>query len=430
MSFYEQAYVTERLDKFAIAENDLINVFPMSGKKFNCKLNRTHIEFISEDRLRFVNCQIYKTLAAMKNESFHVSIKSCEILGKNGSLKQRYMVEVLHGVPVKLNGSYIFKAYLEDNDLLEIGYNRLIFRKKREFRKYCRQNELLRANHKVVCSQLPLLIEGETGVGKSSLAYKIHQNSKREGKFIHLNLASFSPGLIESELFGHIKGAFTGALQDKKGAFREAHGGTLFLDEIDSLPLNIQTKLLLFFDNQKIRAVGGLHESQVEARLVLSSGQNLLRLVEKGLMRQDFYFRLTCGHLFKLPALRNQPNLIKEFCDHFSLEKNISLSEKLMEFYLSLPWPGNFRQLKGHLERKNVTSKSPKWDFDAIDEELISRSSQLERIDEEVQTLKELKACYAKKVFYQFGGNYTQAAKKLGISARSLKSMMDLNGSS
>ena len=173
--------------------------------------------------------------------------------------KSRYLLKSCHQIPFRINGSYCFEAFLERGDIVEIGFNRLQFLKSNTQLKVLSEEHLIPDS--IIQSQLNLLIEGETGTGKTTLAKKIHEKSGRSGRFIHLNLSSFSSNLIESELFGHIKGSFTGATTNKTGAILEAHKGTLFLDEIDSLNLELQTKLLLFLDNYEVRPVGG-HSSQ------------------------------------------------------------------------------------------------------------------------------------------------------------------------
>ena len=153
-----------------------------------------------------------------------------------------------------MNGSQVLHGIVQENDEIRIGYSKLRFIRKfnlcsKEENNYVHNFEIMNK------SDLPILIEGETGVGKTSLARKLHENSLRKN-FVHINLSAFSPTLIESELFGHLRGSFTGAHSDKKGAFSKANGGTLFLDEIDSLPRELQVKLLNFLDDKEFIPVG------------------------------------------------------------------------------------------------------------------------------------------------------------------------------
>ncbi len=420
----ETTILSDYMDNTGVKEGDFIQISPLSGKRTKFRINRTCIDFVSETLKQQVESNFSKTLPCLKNEKFHVQIKKLDVIGRNNSHKERYFFEVIQGPAISLNGCFVFKGYLEENDSFEIGHNKLIMMRKRPELDFSPQNKLVQDNLKVVRSQLPILLEGETGTGKTSLARLIHEESGLFGRFVHLNLSSFSSNLIESELFGHEKGAFTGAYQAKRGAFREANGGTLFLDEIDSLPIDLQVKLLLFLDNQKFRSVGGSSETKVNVRVIFSSGSKLKYLVEKGLMRRDFYFRISQGHKIALPSLRDDLERIEKFCMLFSIEKNTSIPIKLIEFYKTLPWPGNYRQLKGHLERKMILARSSKLDFDEIDEELIGQSSELLVIEKEFITLQEVKVAYAAKVFFETGQNYTQAAKKLSISAKSLKGLI------
>ena len=169
-------------------------------------------------------------------------------------------------------------------------------------------------------SSMPILLIGETGTGKTTIAKKIHDESGVGGNFVHLNLSSFSQSLIESEIFGHRKGAFTGAISDKKGAILEANKGTLFLDEIDSIDISLQTKLLTFLDNGEFRAVGGGSNTS-DVRMIYSSGKNIKDLVASGEMRLDFYFRLKNSLCLEVPNLRDNKDYLKDII-HEILDRN------------------------------------------------------------------------------------------------------------
>ncbi len=426
MRIKEQPMISEHMDKSGIREGDRVYVEPLMGKRLDFLLQRTSIDFISPDLHGKLKSPLCKVLGSQRNESFHIRIKLIETTGKNKVKKFRYLAKVMKGGPIRLNGCYVLECFLEENDSIEIGFNRLKIKRNKPASDFDLQKKLILNNHRVVLSSLPILIEGETGVGKSSLAKKIHQESGRRGQFIHLNLSSFSANLIESELFGHVKGAFTGALNAKKGAFREADRGTLFIDEIDSLPIDIQTKLLTFLDSYSARPVGGAIEYKVDLRVIFSTGTELKNLVLQGKMRKDFYFRICSGHKFELHTLRDNSDLVRHFCELYMINNNISISSRLIRFYRTLPWPGNYRQLKGHLDRKQILSNSLKMDFDEIDEQLIEQSSELLEIKEfcRVSTLDEIKLAYATKIFYQSSCNYSHAAKKLNISIRCLRGLM------
>jgi transcriptional regulator with PAS, ATPase and Fis domain len=321
----------------------------------------------------------------------------------------------------------VFESILEVGDLCELGFHTLTFeRKNNSADEFSMTHKVIQQNKKIVESELPILIEGETGVGKTSLARKVHGASLSVGHFVHVNISSFSTNLLESELFGHVKGAFTGANTDKVGALKLSSGGTLFIDEIDSLPLEIQTKLLIFLDEQKIKPVGATFEEKIKTRIICASGKNLEQLVVEGKMRMDFYYRIASGLKITIPSLRDNPKLIEKFCKLYTIENKVSMTNKLTEFYMSLPWPGNIRQLKGHLDKKKLISNSTKLDFDELDDELLKLSSSLFSLDEEAtsMTMEEVKIGYAKKIYYQCNKNLTLASNKLGISHKLLKRLI------
>jgi DNA-binding NtrC family response regulator len=281
-------------------------------------------------------------------------------------------------------------------------------------------------DQQLISSQLKILLVGETGTGKSFLARKIHEKSLLKGQFISLNLAAFNSNLIESELFGHKKGSFTGAIADKVGAFQQAQEGTLFLDEIDSLPVDIQTKLLTFLDDNKFRRVGDSMELKIKTRLVFASGSPLEILVDQGKFRKDLYYRLKSGATFHLESLRDAPQRVKQLCENFSIKNEVTLTPRLIDFYQTLAWPGNIRQLLGHLEKKKVLSKSSKLDFDEFDEEMLLQSSNLLNLqdEKEILPLDTIKKNYAKKAYGHFEGNMALTAKRLMTSEKTIKSWL------
>jgi len=248
-----------------------------------------------------------------------------------------------------------------------------------------------------------------------------------EGKpFVHINLSSFSEKLIESELFGHMKGSFTGAIAEKIGAFEQANGGTLFIDEIDSLPIELQAKLLIFLDEKKIRKVGGVKDLKVNCRLIFASGKNLRQLVANSQMRRDFYYRIISGAIIKLPTLRDNVQKIQSFCEEFEVENKVHMNQDLIDFYKSLPWPGNYRQLKSHLNKKRVIATGSKLLFDEMDEKLVQESSDLFDVNEYYQkdmSLDELKYHYVHNLLVKYKNNKSAVAKVLGITPRSVNTI-------
>lgn len=399
---------------------DGITVRPMQGRKREILLNRKEIEIRSSVKMGATyqnNC----LLIPKGEEDFSYSLYLCEKEGKLGEDNfSRYLLKSNTNIPFKINGTLSFEAFIERGDIIDFSYNRIMVVKK-SFEQTLPNLE----NSRIVDSGLDILIEGETGTGKSRLAKEIHQKSYLDGNFVHINLSAFSIGLIESELFGHVKGAFTGAVNSKRGAFLEANGGTLFLDEIDSLPWEIQTKLLLFLDNKEVRAVGGGPSEKIKVRIIFATGQNLKKLVGEGKMRKDFYYRITSGAKIFLKPLRNDPILLHQLCDDFSLNKNIYFSPKLIEFYKKLNWPGNIRQFLGHLEKKAALVKGNKLEFNHLDEELLEDEFGILTSESDFLPLEDLKFRYVFKVFNYFDGNFSKCSKVLGISANTVKVLVN-----
>ncbi|MCR9204326.1 MAG: sigma 54-interacting transcriptional regulator [Halobacteriovoraceae bacterium] len=204
----------------------------------------------------------------------------------------------------------------------------------------------LKSTLQTFSSELPLLLLGESGVGKTHLAKAIHQFLTPNKPFLAKNLCELSSQLIESELFGHVKGAFTGAINDKEGLLNRADGGTLFLDEIGALPLDIQRKLLKVLEEGSFSPVGSTKEIKVSFNLITATCDNLSSLIKEKQFREDFYFRIS-GVSLSIPPLRERPDdirfLLKEFQKGFS--RQLFFSKEALETLVNLPWPGNTREL-------------------------------------------------------------------------------------
>lgn len=422
--FKEMMFMTDVLDKKGVKPGDQLIIKPFTGKRKVVNLSHTLYDFKTGQQGPRATTRV---LESIQGEKFHYQLKLADTENLNKKKHKRYILKSVCGVPFRLNGNWVFEGMLEIGDICELGYHTIYFEKKANLsEEFSMTQSLIKKNKKIIESELPILIEGETGVGKTSLAKEIHSRSNKVGHFVHINISSYSKTLLESELFGHVKGAFTGAQTDKVGALKLSSGGTLFIDEIDSLPLEIQTKLLIFLDEQKIKPVGGVFEEKVQTRIICASGKNLLALVEEGKMRMDFYYRIASGLSIQIPSLRDNVELIDKFCQLYSINTKISFTTKLIEFYKTLPWPGNIRQLKGHLDKKAVISNTMKLDFDELDDELLTHSSSLFSIDDKSKhmTMEELKVGYAKKVYFQCNKNLTLASKKLGISTKVLKRLV------
>lgn len=210
--------------------------------------------------------------------------------------------------------------------------------------------------HKVVVNGAhSILLTGETGVGKTTIAKLVHSISGSKGKFVHLNIAEIREELLESELFGHKKGSFTGAIADKKGYFEEADGGTLFLDEIDSLPKHLQVKIQVALEERKFTRVGETHKRDVDFSLISASCQNIPALIEANQFRQDFYFRIN-GYEVNIPPLRERSGDIELFIEKSlrSFSSEVVFEKKALDLLKSFEWPGNVRQLNDTIKKFDI----------------------------------------------------------------------------
>ncbi len=225
-----------------------------------------------------------------------------------------------------------------------------------------KMQEVFEAVCRVAPSKANVLLRGESGTGKELIAKAIHFMSKRAGEpFVKFNCASIPEGLLESELFGHEKGAFTGALSMRKGKFELAHKGTIFLDEIGDLPLTLQPKILRVIQEREFERVGGEKSIRVDIRLIAATSRNLEELLSNGKFREDLYYRLNVVPIF-LPSLRERkediPVLIEHFLERFNKEnhKSVKILPESLTFFLDYPWQGNVRELENIIERLVVMS--------------------------------------------------------------------------
>lgn len=420
---YQRKLMDEQIHSAGLRIGDSCSIYPFQGRKKAFTLKSKKIDLISQHYRPQNLSMSYVELPRSAVEQFHYRLEIVD----SGYDEGRFVLKTLEGRAFSLNGLAAREAYVERLDRLFIDDNKINFSPFDLTEMTSRQTEhpiLMEQN--LINSELKILISGETGTGKSHLAAKIHEKSGRIGDFVAINLSSFNPSLIESELFGHKKGSFTGAISDKAGAFSIAQNGTLFLDEIDSLPLDIQTKLLTFIDNKKFRRVGDTKEESIKTRLIFASGRPLSLLVEQGHFRKDLFYRLKSGHSVELSSLRNDVSRIKSACQNFSLEHNVNLSSRLIDFYQTLPWPGNLRQLLGHLEKKKILGRSTKLDFDVMDEELLLQSSDLMRLDEslEILPMDQLKTTYIKRAISLCEGSISMAAKRLQINEKTVRTLL------
>ena len=310
---------------------------------------------------------------------------------------------------------------------------------------------------RIAPSNLSILITGESGVGKQVIAEAIHSSSLRKGAFIDTHCASFSPTLLEDELFGHEKGAYTGAVSSKKGIFERANGGTLFLDEIGEIDSVMQVKLLKVLEEKRFTPLGGEKEIKSDFRLICATNRNLKKEVEEGRFREDLYYRINKMTL-EIPPLRERKNdimaLAASFLKKYSIENNkkvIGFTEEAAQMLLNYRWPGNIRELQNVIEAGTVLAKSDFITSDELPYEITSSykqqdspfdnvikgskeseeeqttivSSNFEKQGEnyvtiKLGTLKEMEKELIKATLEYYDGNKSRAAAALGINRKTL----------
>ncbi len=288
--------------------------------------------------------------------------------------------------------------------------------------------EVYKAIAKVADTKSTVLLYGERGTGKELVARSFHYNSHRnERPFIAVDCASLVETLMESEIFGHVRGAFTGALSTKRGLFEEADGGTLFLDEVSNLNLSMQTKLLRFLQEHEIKRVGGMESIKVDVRVITATNQLLEPLVKNGKFREDLYDRLNVVSI-TLPPLRERkediPLLAAYFLQKFSGEnhKNIShISPEALAVLMQYSWPGNVRELEHTIERAVILSIHPIILPEDIPSKMFEEIKGTEfLLPEKPVSLKELEKKYVLKVLEEVKGNKKKASEILGIDRTTL----------
>ena len=350
-------------------------------------------------------------------------------------------------------GDYVSKPFKADEVILKI---RLAYERQRilsEQEELKAENKRLRMEHskpaidgfvtnassmekvvglltKVADYKSTVLLIGESGTGKELLAKAVHQLSGRSGQFVPINCGAIPEPLLESELFGHVQGAFTDASRDKIGLVQEAHEGTLFLDEIAELPLPLQVKLLRFLQEGEIRRVGDNHPKKVHVRVVAATSANLTQMVEAGTFREDLYYRLNVVQI-DVPPLRQRKEDIPRLAQHFLKiygaelgQKDAQMTQDALQALMAYPWPGNVRELENTIERSLVLSENGWIEKDSLPTQITEAAKR--RLSGLPDTLsikvasRALEIELIKRALEQTNGNRTHAAKVLEISHRAL----------
>lgn len=298
--------------------------------------------------------------------------------------------------------------------------------------------EVYRQLELVIGSSTTVLIEGETGTGKEMVANAIHYNSTRKGgPFIKVSCASLSKDILESELFGHERGAFTGAVRERKGRFELAHQGSLFLDEVDDIPIELQVKLLRVLEQQEFEKVGGSETIKVDVRVIVATKANLQGLLNVGKFREDLYYRLNI-YPIKLPPLRDRkediPLLLEHFLSEFGNEGLHHVDPNFMASLMDYSWPGNVRELKNVVERVTLACQ-----YDPISPECLpveirhaiknaSISTQLDGMTALDDSVVKFECKLITEALEKTAGNKAKAAALLKIPASTLKSKIKKYG--
>ena len=284
-----------------------------------------------------------------------------------------------------------------------------------------------------------VLLRGETGTGKDLLANAIHQNSRRRNQpFVTINCGTIPKELLESELFGHTRGSFTGAFAPKMGKAEMADGGTLFLDEVGELPIELQVKLLRLIQHGEIEKVGATRAATVDVRIIAATNRNLQTLIEDGAFRQDLYYRLAVIPI-ELPALRERAEDIPELAQHLFVKMkqkhgvpSLRLPARLIPRFAAYRWPGNVRELENIIERLVVLAVGDEIMVDDLPEFLRQERPSHEAIHLDLPaegiSLEAVEKELILKALERFDWNQTQAAKYLDISRRTLIYRMEKHG--
>ncbi len=281
--------------------------------------------------------------------------------------------------------------------------------------------EILRLAKEIAQSDIPILIEGESGTGKEILARYIHMNSKRkDNSFTPINCAAIPENLFESEVFGHIKGSFTGALRDRVGRFEISNLGTIFLDEVAEISKSMQVKLLRFLQNMEFERVGESVTRKVDVRIISATNRNIKQSIENGELRDDFFYRLN-GVNFKFPSLKERKDdisiLIEYFLEKYSPEAEISITHEAFRMLTEYNWPGNIRELENTIKRLIVLAKDYVIKPDILPAEISNDESK--KFNSLMPTLEEVEKDYIKSVLKSHP-NPKDAANILGISITTL----------
>ncbi len=366
-----------------------------------------------------------------------ISARHFKLVARDGALE---IVDLGSTNGTYVNGIKVREAEIEEGAVLKIGQSEihLLSEDKIEKPKPIQESQfmgmvgsslemrqLFGLLQKVSPTQATVLVLGESGTGKELVAQAIHSLSPRSKKpFVAINCGAISPELIESELFGHEKGAFTGAIRQHDGAFGQAAGGALFLDEIGELPLSLQPKLLRVLENQTYRRVGGVEELRADVRIIAATHQNLAKLVQERKFREDLFFRLFVLPI-SIPALRQRTEDIPRLCEHFLKEFSIterskSLTDEALNKLVEYPFYGNVRELKNVLLRAVVLSRKDQIKPEEIVFAYDATQQPAENVGTSLETLEAMEKKLVLKALAANKWNKARTAEVLGVAKSTL----------
>ncbi len=310
---------------------------------------------------------------------------------------------------------YMVKPFSEEELIYRIEKYLPLIKEDREFIAVDEKTiEVKKLALKSANSDVPVFLYGESGVGKEVVARFIHKNSNRKDKnFVAVNCAALPSELLESELFGYKKGAFTGAFKDKKGLLEIAVGGTIFLDEISEMPINLQSKLLRVIETKEITPIGSLESKKIDLKIISATNKDPKEAIKEGKLREDLYYRLSTFPIY-IPPLRERkkdiPALTHYFLKNMSkkMKKEFVLDEEVLQILVDYEWKGNVRELENVIERACIICDGFIIKREHIPYEIVEKS-------ETQRSLKELEEKMIMEALEEFNGNVKKAAQKLGL---------------
>lgn len=393
------------------------------------------MKLLKRTRERLPDCEV---IMVTGHATIPVAVEAMQI-GAFNFLEKPITPSRLRAIVAKAAEKIALKR--ENNELLQrlderYGFEGIIYTSKK-------MQSLIDRLRRIAPTDATVLIAGESGTGKELIAQAIHQNSPRRNKrIVALNTRAVSEHLVESELFGHVKGSFTDAVSDRVGAFQYANGGTLFLDEVGDMPMSTQIKLLRVLEENQITRVGDNKPINVNVRLISATNRPLEQMVEEGQFRNDLFFRIKVVTV-ELPPLRERRDDVIPLMDHFRRmflrrhdKPNAHFTPKVTKKFFSYDWPGNIRQLRNFVETMVVLDTDSSLDLDDLPPELVDESESNVESEEPVATgggvseligqpLSKVERWVIEETLRLTGDNREEAARILGIGARTLYRRLD-----